>query len=138
MKRNLILILICTACIVPSMTSLSQEQESSPILPGSMAPTFTAIEANIIKPKCVYCHGNPKAPTFEMDMVSYQGLLGFVDTTNYDPEQSALYTETLQPNPAMPKGCTTEVTKEKGVMECVTADESQAIATWIRNHAPQD
>ena len=137
MKRNLILVLICAVCILPAMVSHSQEETPAP-LAGSMAPTFTSIVTNVIKPKCIYCHGNPKAPTFEMDMVSYEGLTGFVDMVNFDPMQSALYTETLQPNPAMPKGCTTEVTKEKGVMECVTVDESEAIATWIRNHAPQD
>jgi uncharacterized membrane protein len=94
---------------------------SPQILP--LAPTYASIAQNIIKPKCLQCHG-PINPDVGLRYDNYIETMKAIDLVN--PTQSLLYTDTV--SGLMPKA----------PLAPLTDAEVTVLLQWIQSGAPNN
>lgn len=106
----------------PSPTSTPSAQASPTPTPPPLTASYSAIQANILTPRCVSCHGSGlSGGGYRYDSYAATKL----SVKPFDANNSKLYTEVFTGK--MPKGTAK-----------LTASEIQMIANWINAGAPNN
>jgi mono/diheme cytochrome c family protein len=100
------------------------DQLSAGTIMTSLTANYSSIAANIITPKCLSCH-NGAGGSGGVDLSSFTAVSREVVAGS--PAASALYTSVTSANPLMPEGGT-----------ALTTTQTETIATWITNGAPNN
>lgn len=102
--------------------------KTSSVASTAISPTFTAIQQQILVPKCVSCHSTSR-PRGGVSYSSYAETMASAgNVTPFQPRQSQLYATCFSGE--MPRGEGGKGASAQSVAK-LTSDELQALFAWI-------